>query len=265
MSEEIRIFKKNELETIARCLGDTINGLPGSKIQLILDQAGISNVAPSNSKWVIIYKAFEDEQQKMKNRIKIIDFIRIAMCPSSYIGNKEKYENLRTELNKALLFCGLEVRDNGELYSCNKVSTLSEAEKRAKNLRASLELRDIHKDVLKFCKVELLQDNYFHAVFEAVKSIMDKLRKLSGSLEDGHKLVDECFCIRSPILKINNLSTRSEESEQNGFIYLIKGIYSMFRNPIAHEAKIFWKGTQQDAEDLLTLVSMIHRRIDNLK
>jgi uncharacterized protein (TIGR02391 family) len=36
----------------------------------------------------------------------------------------------------------------------------------------------------------------------------------------------------------------------------------MFRNPAAHEAKIFWEMTKEDAEDLLSLVSLIHRRID---
>jgi hypothetical protein len=35
-------------------------------------------------------------------------------------------------------------------------------------------------DVLKFCREELVADNYFHAVLEAVKSIADKLRVRTG-------------------------------------------------------------------------------------
>ncbi len=36
----------------------------------------------------------------------------------------------------------------------------------------------------------------------------------------------------------------------------------MFRNPTAHEARINWDMKKEDAEDLLSLVSLIHRRID---
>ncbi|WP_245518726.1 MULTISPECIES: TIGR02391 family protein [unclassified Mesorhizobium] len=36
----------------------------------------------------------------------------------------------------------------------------------------------------------------------------------------------------------------------------------MFRNPMAHEARINWAMSKEDAEDLLSLVSLIHRRLD---
>lgn len=36
----------------------------------------------------------------------------------------------------------------------------------------------------------------------------------------------------------------------------------MFRNPTAHEARALWAMDQDDAEDLLSMVSLIHRRLD---
>lgn len=36
----------------------------------------------------------------------------------------------------------------------------------------------------------------------------------------------------------------------------------MFRNPTAHEGRINWQMYKQDAEDLLSLVSLVHRRLD---
>ena len=36
----------------------------------------------------------------------------------------------------------------------------------------------------------------------------------------------------------------------------------MYRNPTAHEARIHWTMTKDDAEDLVTIVSLIHRRLD---
>jgi hypothetical protein len=38
-----------------------------------------------------------------------------------------------------------------------------------------LQERQVHGDVLLFCRAELLQDNYFHAVFEATKSVAGRL------------------------------------------------------------------------------------------
>jgi uncharacterized protein (TIGR02391 family) len=108
----------------------------------------------------------------------------------------------------------------------------------------------------------LLADNYFHATLEAVKSIADKLRSRTGVDEDGAALVDRTLAGETPLLAINTLSTRSERDEQKGFANLVKGVFGMFRNPTAHEAKIHWVMTRADAEDLLTAVSLVHRRLD---
>ena len=52
----------------------------------------------------------------------------------------------------------------------------------------------MHAEVLKFCRAELLEDNYFHAVLEATKSVADRLRGLSGLSEDGSELADQARC-----------------------------------------------------------------------
>ena len=143
-----------------------------------------------------------------------------------------------------------------------KVATLSEANERAKKLRAGLDSRNTHPEVLKYCKSELLDKNYFHAVLEAVKSIFDRTRALTGLDDDGAKLIDAVFSGDAPVLIINNHNTQTEKKEQVGFSNLLKGIYGMFRTPLAHEAKISWTIELQDAEDLMSMVSMVHRRLD---
>jgi uncharacterized protein (TIGR02391 family) len=265
MTEKLILFSQSQLESISKALGDTDDGLKGGEIEHTLRQVNIPDTDPTLTKWKRLFNAFAAKQNLSQNRTNILQFIRVTMRPEKYIGNSERYETLRSNLNIALSFCGLKVKEDGDLVMCDKVSTLSEAENRANRLKLSLRERDIHPDVLKFCRAELLQNNYFHAVLEAVKSVFDKLRKISNSSEDGHSLVEKCFSGNSSILKINNLTTESERSEQNGFASLIKGVYSMFRTPLAHEAKINWNVDQKDAEDLLTTVSMIHRRIDNSK
>lgn len=67
--------------------------------------------------------------------------------------------------------------------------TIDQALERADRLRAALVLRNVHPDVLRFCTAELLDENFFHAVFEAMKSITAKLRQLTGATTDGADLV----------------------------------------------------------------------------
>jgi uncharacterized protein (TIGR02391 family) len=187
------------------------------------------------------------------------------MKPARYVKSPEKFEIRRRNLNLALSFSGLAVDEAGNVISITKASTLSEAAKRAEELRADLKTRGVHPDVLRFCRAELVADNYFHAVLEAAKSIADKLRSRTGLTDDGAELVDKALSGNSPLVCINSLATKSERSEQTGFATLIKGTFGMFRNPTAHQARILWNMTKEDAEDLLTRASLIHRRLDSAK
>jgi uncharacterized protein (TIGR02391 family) len=209
-----------------------------------------------------LHNAFAESQNKRGDRGAILKFMRQAMKPERHLRAPERYEPLRAKLNAALAFAGLAFDEAGKLVSSNKVATLPEAERRARELRAGLELRGVHEDVLLFCRSELLVDNYFHAVLEAVKLIADKLRARTGLDDDGAALVDRVLTGDIPMLAINAFTTKSEREEQRGFANLLKGVFGMFRNPTAHEAKIRWSMSRVDAEDLLTLASLVHRRID---
>lgn len=116
------------------------------------------------------------------------------------------------------------------------------------------------------CRTELLQDNYFHAVLEATKSVAEKIRVRTGLTRDGHRLVDDAFGQAggsSPRLAFNSLRTDTERSEHLGLMNLMKGAFSAFRNPTAHEPKTRWVVSEEDALDLLSVLSLLHRRLDN--
>ena len=169
---------------------------------------------------------------------------------------------MRTNLNRALAFAGLAVDAAGEIVAVEQARTLTEAQRRALELRNDLEIRKVHPDVLRFCREELVSENYFHAVLEAAKSVADKLRERTGFTEDGAGLVDRALAGDSPIIAISALETDSEKSEQKGFANLIKGAFGMFRNTTAHAPKISWAVNRDDAEEVFILLSMIHKRID---
>ena len=256
-------FEQGQLQAIADALGDTNDGLTGSEITHLLETCKIADADPTATKRHRLYNAFAQDQNQRKDRTHILGFIRYSMKPERFVRNPERFEPMRAHLNLALAFAGLSIDAAGVLAVAKQAHTLSEAQRRAQELRADLTTRGVHPDVLRFCREELLADNYFHAVMEAVKSVADKLRKQTGLTDDGTTLVDRALSGDKPMLAINPLKTESEKSEQKGFANLLRGIFSMFRNTTAHEAKINWPMAKDDAEDLFSLVSLIHRRLDS--
>jgi uncharacterized protein (TIGR02391 family) len=55
-------------------------------------------------------------------------------------------------------------------------------------MRAELTRRQVHPDIFRFCRAELMQQHYFHAVLEASKSLAGKIRDPTGLQGDGAAL-----------------------------------------------------------------------------
>lgn len=249
------------LEQICRVLAEPFTG---SKITNFLSQAKIDEILPSNyTKWRRLFAAFKHKQENDNCSNAILNYIKLVSHPINFVNSANgEYENFLSQINTVLSFLGLYINNKGQLIKIAKAETLDDARKRANELRNILYNRNIHPDVLKFCKPELVNKNYFHAVFEATKSIADKIRTKSGLTDDGNILIDKAFNIKDPILAINTLRTPAEQNEHKGFKNLLHGIFNMFRNPLAHEAKVNWYIDKNDAIDLLTTLSFIHRKLD---
>jgi uncharacterized protein (TIGR02391 family) len=126
-----------------------------------------------------------------------------------------------------------------------------------------LEDRNIHPEVLKYCRAELLEENYFHAVLEAVKGVAERLRAMSGLGSDGAELVNQALSAKTPIILLNSLRTETEQSEQRGIANLLVGVFGAVRNPTSHAPKVVWPMPEQDAIDVLGILSFVHRKLDN--
>jgi len=275
---KIPAFSEEQLRSLCRILGDTNEGLTNTEIDQLLLSARIDDPISrtpkspyyykSISKKDRIYQALFHRQTLDQCGNNVANFIITAMNPVRYVKDRHKFELRLEELNKVLSFSGLAIGEGGKLRTTRRAETLSEAEARASQLRDELIVRNAHPDVLLFCKAELLHDNYFHAVLEATKSVADKIRRKAEIDGDGSRLVDEAFGLengRSPRLAFNSLKTETELMEQRGLINLLKGMFGTFRNPVAHAPKVNWYIDKQDALDLLSLASFLHRRIDASK
>lgn len=263
----IETFTAQELESISRAIADTNTGLTGTEIGYVLQEARIPDIDSTNTKWRRLFNAFVEEQNQQHYGNHVVSFLHHAMNPAKHVNNKIWYESKRKELNLVLAFHGLSLCEDGKIRRVKAATTISEAEQRADELKNKLRDRDVHPDVLKFCKAELLTENYFHAVLEASKSIASKIRDLTGLKSDGAVLVQDAFSLgkdNTPMLSINPLSNDTEIGEQKGFINLLIGLFGTFRNPTAHAEKIYWEMNKEDALDILSLISLIHRKIDKV-
>lgn len=259
-------FEESHREAICDVLGATGGGLTGSEIGRLLQRCKISDPHPGITKLHRLFAALGARQEQDGCGNNVAAFIQTAMKPVAYVDNPDSFEYRREKLNKVLSFCGMTLKEDGKLRRSAVVRTITEAEERAGRLRAELKRRNVHPDVLRFCKAELLHKNYFHAVFEATKSVADKIRQKTGLSSDGAELVDQAFGISTngyPLLAFNSLQTQTERGEHRGLMNLLKGMFGTFRNVTAHAPKISWSINEQDALDLLTLASLLHRRLDN--
>ena len=255
------------LQAICDILGDTETGLTGTEIARYLGECHIRDPCPNRTKRHRLYEALAQGQRKDGYANSVMRFIKHAVNPVRHTASPEVFETRRTRLNHVLAFSALTLGDDGKLRRrVEAAQTLPEAAAVASKLRKALRDRHVHGDVLTFCRAELVANNYFHAVFEATKSVAEKLREKTGLTSDGVPLVDEALGMGKanyPRLAFNRLETESERSEHRGLMNLIKGVFGAFRNTTAHAPKIHWAVSEQDALDILTTLSLIHRRLDS--
>ncbi|SHJ16435.1 TIGR02391 family protein [Malonomonas rubra DSM 5091] len=251
-------FDPGTIEAISRVLGEAGSG---TDISRYLQTNGLVDDSGESTKWRRLNSIFLRSQSTTKSANQILSFVQSYLVPTRFVGKRDEFENHRGELNAILILHGLEYGKEGLFRETVQAKTLDEAESRAQAVRNKLAPRNTHPEVYKYCQPELMQENYFHAVFEACKGLFQRIRDLSGVEADGANLVDRVFSVEKPFLAFNTLQTETERSEHKGFAQLLKGCAAAIRNPLAHGPKILWQG-ETDAADYLTLLSMLHRKLD---
>lgn len=252
------------IEAISRILADTNDGLTGPEIGKLLLETNISDIDSTNTKWRRLNNAFINWQNSNQCSNHILKFIQSALSPIRYIGKEELFHFRRHEINKRLAFIGYELNEKGKFQEVDKATTISEAQQRASHFKYRLEVRNVHQIIFEYCKPELLNENYFHSVFEAVKSIAERIRTMTGLYADGNALIETAFATGNPLIKINLLKNDTDRSEHLGLMNAIKGLFGIIRNPTAHEPKIKFTIDEDEALDLMIMVSFIHKRLDRI-
>lgn len=250
------------LESICSMIADTSEGLTGTEITKIMADCSLNDHSPLLNKRSRLYNAFVQYQNANQCSNAILNFLSQAMNPGRYFNKDEVFNYRLNELNKRLSLIGLEITKEARYRKVTVAKTLTDAQERASHYKYKLEQRFVHPEIIKYCNEELVRENYFHSVFEGVKSIAQRLRDLTGVHADGNALADVVFSTSNPLIKINPLQTDTERSEHLGLASIIKGLFGIIRNPTAHTPKIKFVINETEALDIMTIVSFVHKKLD---
>lgn len=259
-SPKIQPFPAGTVEGVAKVLGELYSG---SEVTRVLAEVPLrDDPGEGITKWRRIAHALSANQAKTATGNALVGLVARAMNPHRTLDRKARADGARDELNQILSLSGLQVLDDGRVARTKQARTDTEALSRSSRLQTVLTQRGAHAQVLAYCRPELLRVDYYEAVFEAIKGLSSRLREMTGIDADGHKLVDGALLGPSPQVRLNPGATESQRNEQTGVANLAKGLFSAFRNPAAHEPRLRWTMSEQDAMDVLSTLSLIHRRLD---
>jgi uncharacterized protein (TIGR02391 family) len=119
----------------------------------------------------------------------------------------------------------------------------------------------IHPTIIKVSGQLFEDGHYSQAIFEAYKEINNLVKSKSGLTQyDGKNLMSQAFSPSSPVLRWTDLKTKSDQDEQEGFMFLFMGAIVGIRNPKAHDHVI-----QKDiikTLEYLSFASLLAKRID---
>ena len=136
------------------------------------------------------------------------------------------------------------------------------------------DLLDIHP-IIKDASEKLFKDGHYpQAIFEAYKALINYVKEKSGeTILDGKKLMGKVFSFKreketleitkKPVLQLNELRSREDLDEQEGFMHLFMGSVLGIRNPKAHG--IIKQKDPFKTLEYLSLASLLAKRIDEAK
>lgn len=253
-------FGLGTIENVARIIGELYTGAELTRLLMSVRMEDL--LGDGTTKWRRIAASMQHKQTTQRDGRPILALITAAMKPDMIWDRQTKAAVARDELTQVLSLSGYRVLEDGRIGVAKTATTASEASGRSERLCKLLEARDIHPEVIRHCRPELLRKDHYEAVFEAVKGLGSRLREKSGLDEDGRSLVQAALRGKQPRVLLTECSTVTERNEQEGVALLAEGIFAAFRNPAAHEPRLVWEVSEQDALDVLGTLSMIHRRLD---
>ncbi|MFD4917684.1 TIGR02391 family protein [Streptomyces virginiae] len=124
-------------------------------------------------------------------------------------------------------------------------------------------LQHLHPGVKSGALARLASGHGDEAVEEACKGVGARIRQLSGLDDDGASLVTNALGGRR-LIAINDGATKSDMSEQEGYMHLGVALYRAARNPRAHRPADP-NFNSDEVIEWLSVASALHRALDRAR
>lgn len=188
---------------------------------------------------------------------RIIDFI------DNEFPKKKKYEKIKANLesmikNKSYAF------PNVTNFKSNVMAILLDlATTYDLDLSSELVIK-FHPKVQEISLNLFKNGHYAQAIFESIKALNNYVKDKSNITDkDLSDAMAKAFNEQNPIIKLNDLTTRSDIDEQRGFKLLFMGAMTGIRNPKAHENII--QLDKNRTLEYLAFISLLFRRAEEGK
>jgi hypothetical protein len=126
----------------------------------LLGQCGIAEQG-GDPKWERVLLALRVRQQTDGCGTNVGAFIQAALDPARFVGRAQEFSDFRDHANEVLAFSGIHLGEDGKLRAVTQARTLSEAQEKANRLRSKPIERNVHYDVLQFCKADCFRKTIF--------------------------------------------------------------------------------------------------------
>ncbi len=185
---------------------------------------------------------------------RIIDFI-----DSEFPKNK-KFQQMITKLEKL-------IKEKSYIYQSttnfkeNVISILVDLGT-AYNLDQTVDFYiNLHPKVKEHILILFKNGHYTQAIFESVKALNNYVKEKAQIFDkDLSDAMAKAFNENNPIIKLNDLITRSDKDEQEGFRFLYMGTMKGIRNPKAHENIL--QNDKNKTLEYLAFLSLLFRRAE---
>jgi uncharacterized protein (TIGR02391 family) len=141
----------------------------------------------------------------------------------------ERFRDLQRAINRIGLGGSLKMLPSPRMLAIEDASDSgNDIHDRYLEVITDVDLLDVSRDLF-------VSGFYSEAVGEAYKFVDNFVKAKSGSTLSGSSLMEWAFSPKNPTLKLNKLSSESEQNEQAGYHRIFAGSMLGIRNPTAHE------------------------------
>jgi uncharacterized protein (TIGR02391 family) len=256
--KQLEPFSLSALERIAIIIGSRYTG---TEITEFFRKAGFPSIRhDGTTKWRFVYAALQELQAQPQGQYKVAKIVEQLSDPQEYFGQSDYHQQIIEQLNEVLAFYSLEVnKQTGKILV--KTSVKPGLRSQRSKAEEMFDSRNLHSEVHKHGRLLFIEGRHFHSVFECCKAFDKYVREKSKINKSGTELMGAALSLKGT-LKINSQRTESERNEQQGVMHLCMGLMRAIRNPESHEPALDWHIKEEDALNILSLISFLWNKVD---